>query len=95
MRVLLRFRADPNKQDPRGAAPLFYVADSDNVEGARILIEAGAKPSLRGFFETNAFDHACAMGANKILKEVAWFKAETTRRRCLTSPKLFNMLQLF
>eukprot|EP00435_Cladocopium_sp_Y103_P058928 s465_g20.t2 len=81
MRVLLRFRADPNKQDPTGAGPLFYVSDSDNVEGAKILLEAGANPSLRGIFETNAFDHACAMGANKILKEVAWFESRDNQKK--------------
>eukprot|EP00438_Fugacium_kawagutii_P025773 Skav230054 [mRNA] locus=scaffold1221:62503:64380:+ [translate_table: standard] len=70
MKALLRFQADPNKQDPTGASPLFYVASSDNVEGARILLEAGADLSLTGIFNTNAFDIACLMGASQVLEEV-------------------------
>ncbi|CAE7274631.1 TNKS2 [Symbiodinium natans] len=69
-RVLLRFRADPNKHDPQRSSPLFYASTSDNIDGARILLEAGADPLLRSIFGTNAFDHACTMGATKILKEV-------------------------
>eukprot|EP00438_Fugacium_kawagutii_P034188 Skav233186 [mRNA] locus=scaffold24:259519:260235:- [translate_table: standard] len=70
MKTLLRFQADPNKQDPTGASPLFNVARSDNVEGARILLEAGADLSLTGILGTNAFDTACAMGASRVLEEV-------------------------
>ncbi|CAJ1377918.1 unnamed protein product [Effrenium voratum] len=70
MRVLLRFGADPNKQDPGGSTPLFYVSNSDNAEGAKILIEAGADPTLTSIFDTNAFDQACTMGATKVLKDV-------------------------
>ena len=72
MQVLLRFRADPNKQDPGGSSPLFYVCSSDNVEGAKILMKAGADLSLTSVFGTNAFDQACAMGASKLLKEVGF-----------------------
>eukprot|EP00438_Fugacium_kawagutii_P023615 Skav205971 [mRNA] locus=scaffold442:852417:853265:- [translate_table: standard] len=70
MKVVLRFQADPNKRDPAGASPLFYVANSDNVEGARILLEAGADLSLTSIFNTNAFDRACAMGASQVLEGV-------------------------
>eukprot|EP00438_Fugacium_kawagutii_P009885 Skav200529 [mRNA] locus=scaffold3153:8212:10196:- [translate_table: standard] len=81
MKVLLRFQADPNKQDPGGSSPLFYVSNSDNVEGARILLEAGADLSLTSIFNTNAFDQACAMGASQVLEGALNSPPHATSRR--------------
>jgi len=70
MKVLLHYKANPNKPDHGGFHSLFAVCHSDNVEGAKILVDAGADRFRSTLMGINAFDHACSSGANKILREV-------------------------
>lgn len=70
MKVLLHYKANPNKPDHGGYHSLFAVCTSDNVEGAKILVDAGADQLRSTSLGANAFDHACSSGANKILREV-------------------------
>lgn len=70
MKVLLHYKANPNKPDHGGHHALFFVCNSDNVEGAKILVDAGVDRSVSTLLGTTAFDHACSSGANKILREV-------------------------
>eukprot|EP00434_Breviolum_minutum_P042063 symbB.v1.2.037422.t1/scaffold5521.1/size26208/2 len=71
MRILLENRANPSKADSLGFTPLCAVAVfADNVEGARLLLEARADAFAENGFGQSAFTVAATHGAIKILKEL-------------------------
>ena len=74
MEALLRARADPNKQDHLGNSPLFHVAVfSDNLDGARLLLQARADPRIANRASLNPFQNASILGASQIAKELLQF----------------------
>ena len=71
MRVLLQANADPNQPDCNGSSPLCHSAIfSDNVQGARLLVEARADASAKDSLGANAFQWAAAWGATEVAKEL-------------------------
>lgn len=78
MQVLLGARASPVQRDWRFGTPLFWANLSDNVEGTRMLLRAGAdalaegNPSygIRLNPPWNVLENACAVGAVKVLEEL-------------------------
>ena len=88
--TLLRAQADPNKQDHFGMSPLFHVATySDNVDGARLLLEAHADPRIANRASLNAFQYASIMGASKIAKELLQFPGGDASRQELLHQAIF------
>ena len=69
MRVLLQANADPNQPDCNGSSPLCHAGHINNVEGARLLVEARADATVCGL-GANAFQWAAAWGATEVAKEL-------------------------
>ena len=90
MGALLRAQADPNKQDQRGLSPLLYVAVyCDNLDEARLLLEAGADPRIATHASMNAFQNASIMGASKIAEELLQFPGGDVSRQELLHFAIF------
>lgn len=79
MKRLLEAGANPNQRDGQFGAPLFWGNLSDNADGARILIRAGANPLLEGNPggwlprrnpPWNPIENAAAFGARAVMEEV-------------------------
>ena len=74
MQILLRARANPNQPDTQEFTPLHHTAaHCDNAEGARLLLEAGADPSITHIHGLTPFQVACVHGATKVVKELLPF----------------------
>ena len=71
MRVRLQAKADPNQPDCNGSSPLCHSAIfSDNVQGARLLVEARADASAKDSLGANAFQWAACHQATEVAKEL-------------------------
>ena len=91
MRILLRAQADPNKPDCHGRRPLFDAAIySDNVDGARLLLEARADLSAVDAGGNNAFRVASMWGASMVVKELLNFPGAVSRQELLHFAILFG-----
>ena len=75
MQILLRARANLNHQDTQEQfTPLHHAAMyCDNAEGARLLLEADADPSITHIHRLTPFQVACVFGATKVGKELLPF----------------------
>ena len=69
MRILLQANADLNQPDCNGSSPLCHAGHIDNVEGARLLVEARADATVCGL-GANAFQWAAGLGATEVVKEL-------------------------
>lgn len=60
MRCLLKAGADVNANDPDriGNTPLAHVAESCSFEVAKLLVEAGADPTIPGWMQITALDRS-------------------------------------
>jgi len=82
MQSLLRAQADPNKTDSFGSGPLdYFTGYSDNVDGARLLLEARADAGAVNHAGANAIQLACMQGASEVLKELLNLPGEATFRQ--------------
>ena len=71
MRVLLKAKADPNEPAcTNGSRPLSHSGMRDNVEGARLLVEARADASAKDSFGANAFQWAASFAGTEVAKEL-------------------------
>ncbi|KAK5058904.1 hypothetical protein LTR84_011168 [Exophiala bonariae] len=74
VRVMLASGADPNATDSRGRTPLFQT---ENVDIARLLLEAGALPDLARDHENDtALSKAAQAGASNMVKLLLEYKAD-------------------
>ena len=80
MQMLLRALANPNQPDTQGNIPLHNAVFCDNVEGARLLLEAGADPCATDVHGLTPFQLACAYGATKVVKELLPFTSHIGNR---------------
>ena len=71
MRVLLQAKADPNQPDSYGSSPLCHAGTfSDNVEGARLLLDARADAGAKDSSGGDAFQWAANVGATEVAKKL-------------------------
>ena len=70
LQVLLSARADPKKKEGRGNPPLFFSSLADNLEGARLLLEARADPCAESDLSISVLEFACNAGASQVAKEI-------------------------
>eukprot|EP00439_Symbiodinium_sp_Y106_P024466 s1336_g2.t9 len=70
LQVLLHARADPNQREGRGNPPLFYSSLADNLEGARLLLQARADPCAESDLSISVLEFACNAGASRVAKEI-------------------------
>lgn len=84
---LLRHGADVNAHDERviGNTPLCDAADTCSLRMARLLVESGADPTVRGWMWLNAVDRAKqrrhSEGTGSVGQAVYEFLREAVRKR--------------
>jgi ankyrin repeat protein len=57
--------ADPNLHDESGSTPLMSAVMTENLDIGKLLLEAGADPSLKDEFDMFAIDHAKEIGSKE------------------------------
>jgi len=70
MQVLLSARAAVNVRDGRRQTALHWACISNNAEGVRILVKAGANAEMLAITGQSAFQLACSAGALEAISEM-------------------------
>ena len=70
MQVLLSARAAVNVRDGRRQTALHWACISNNAEGVRILVKAGANAEMLAITGQSAFQLACSAGALEAISEI-------------------------
>jgi ankyrin repeat protein len=68
MRLLLNAQADVNAVDYGGATALHYACSSGDIDSVRLLLDAGADPTLRKLDDTTTLMSA-SVGVSQHYKE--------------------------
>jgi len=89
VKVLLAARAKVNARDSRHSIPLHWACHSDNLEAARILLDAGADLRMTQLLGFDAFACAAGSGAVKVTRELLRIDPEVSLRYRLHGALIF------
>lgn len=69
VRILLDYKANPDKQDSYGNTPLLLVCTKDGkIDIAKMLIQAGASEKIKNMFGASPKEAASKVGRKDILR---------------------------